>query len=175
VERLVNSAPGSALRFSQPLSGFLAGPSFAALFRAAAVPGIPPFRVFPSQEIAYPSRGSLAPLRLSTDVLNARRSTLSPPVSCDSRAFTRSPALPRWLWAPFSRAEARFPVPLGLVPRNRPFRQLHPLRSFTPPCESVRDWIGFPLTNRPILSWDSSPLEPSLPTPRILDPPRPRA
>jgi hypothetical protein len=33
---------GSALRLSQPLSGFLADPSFAALFRAATVRGILP-------------------------------------------------------------------------------------------------------------------------------------
>jgi hypothetical protein len=54
-----------------------------------------------------------------------------------------------------------------------PFRQLHLLRSFTPSSESVRDWLGFPLTRRPILSWDSAPLELSPPTPRILDPSRP--
>jgi hypothetical protein len=33
--RLFRACPGSALRFSQPRSGFPAGPSFAALFRAA--------------------------------------------------------------------------------------------------------------------------------------------
>jgi len=53
------------------------------------------------------------------------------------------------------------------------FRQLHLLRSFDPSCESVHDWIGFPLTNRPLLSWVSSPLELSPLTPWILDPPEP--
>ena len=56
-----------------------------------------------------------------------------------------------------------------------PFRWLHLLRSFVPSCESVRNWVGFPRTSRPILSWDFAPLERSSSTPRILDPPRPRA
>ena len=72
---------GSAPRLSQPLSGFLAGSGFAALFHAATVLGIPPFRVFPSQEIAYPSRGRLTSMQLSTDVLKRAARFLSPPVS----------------------------------------------------------------------------------------------
>jgi len=54
------------------------------------------------------------------------------------------------------------------------FRQLHLLRSFDPSCESVRDWVGSPLSNRPIPSWVSAPLELSPSTPRILDPPGPK-
>jgi hypothetical protein len=46
---------GSALRFSRPLSGFLAGPGSAALFRAAAARG-----VLPSEHCS--SLGSRAPL-----------------------------------------------------------------------------------------------------------------
>jgi len=76
-----HSRLGSALRLSQPLSGFLAGPSFVALFRATTVPGIPPFRGFPSQEIARPSRGSLAPLQLSTHVRGRVSFDRSPAVS----------------------------------------------------------------------------------------------
>jgi hypothetical protein len=76
-----HSRLGSALRLSQPRSGFLARPSFAALFRAATVPGIPPFRGFPSQEIARPSRGSSAPLQSSTSVRGRTTLDRSPPVS----------------------------------------------------------------------------------------------
>jgi hypothetical protein len=76
-----HSRLGSALRLSQPLSGFLAHPSFVALFRATTVPGIPPFRGFPSQEIAGPSRGSLAPLQLSTCVRSRTTFDRSPAVS----------------------------------------------------------------------------------------------
>jgi hypothetical protein len=76
-----HSRLGSALRLSQPLSGFLANPSFVALFRATAVRGIPPFRGFPSQVIADPSRGSLAPLQFSTDVRGRVSFDRSPVVS----------------------------------------------------------------------------------------------
>ena len=76
-----HSRLGSALRLSQPLSGFLAHPSCVALFRATTVPGIPPFRGFPSQEIAGPSRGSLAPLQSSTRVRSRTTFARSPLVS----------------------------------------------------------------------------------------------
>jgi len=151
---------GSALRLSQPLSGFLASSSFAALFHAATVPGIPPFRVFPSLEIAYPSRGSLASLQLSTDV--QRRTTRF----LVTAGFARLPRFHVVAWFP--------PPAMGSLcgaPRcsscspwasrrgTASFRQLHLLRSFSPSCESVRNWVGFPRASRPILSWDFAPLE----------------
>jgi hypothetical protein len=92
---------GSALRLSLPLSGFLAGSSFAALFRAATVPGIPPFRVFPSQEIAYPSRGNLASLQLSTAVQERTARGLLPFGFPDVHAFTRLPGSPGGYELPF--------------------------------------------------------------------------
>jgi hypothetical protein len=56
---------GSALRLSQPLSGFLARSSFAALFRAATVRDHSSFRDFPSQEsrTSFEATGSLAVIR----------------------------------------------------------------------------------------------------------------
>jgi hypothetical protein len=80
---------------------------------------------------------------------------------------------PRRLWAPFSLVKRAFRLPWISCRGTAPFRPLHLLRSFTPSCESVRDWIGFPLTCRSLLSWDSAPLELSPPTPWILDPSRP--
>jgi hypothetical protein len=50
MRRAVHSRLGSALRFSQPRSGFLADPSFAALFHAATVPGILPSESFPHRD-----------------------------------------------------------------------------------------------------------------------------
>jgi len=44
----------SALRFSQPLSGFLADPSFAALFRAATVLGFALLQSFPLAQSRAP-------------------------------------------------------------------------------------------------------------------------
>jgi hypothetical protein len=127
------SRPGSALRLSQPLSGFLANPSTAALFHAATVPGVLPSESSPHRNRA-PLSGPHAPLRLSTSVPDAASWTLSPPVSSDSHAFTQLPGFPRRLWTPFSRAEARFPVALDPSDGTRPFRQLHPLRSLDPPA-----------------------------------------
>jgi hypothetical protein len=92
--RCVTSDSGSALRLSQPLSGFLAGPGFAAFFRAATVPGISPFRVFPSQKIACLSRDSLAPLQLSTSVQSRTTVGLVAPRFADFHAFAQSPGSP---------------------------------------------------------------------------------
>jgi len=47
---------GSTLRFSQPLSGFLASSSFTALFRAATVRGVLPSEVSPRRNRAPLSR-----------------------------------------------------------------------------------------------------------------------
>ena len=165
---------GSALRLSQPLSGFLASSSFAALFHAATVPGIPPFRVFPSLEIAYLSRGSSAPLQLSTCVLGRTTRFLVTAGFTDFHAFTRLPGSPAGYGLPFGAPKCASRLPRVSCRGIVPFRWLHLLRSFTPSGESVRNWVGFPRTSRPILSWDSAPLELSPSTPRILDPPRPR-
>jgi len=64
---------GSALRLSQPLSGFLACSSFAALFRTATVRGVLPSEASPRRNRAPLSR-SRAPLRLSTGVPRRARS-----------------------------------------------------------------------------------------------------
>lgn len=57
-----HSRSGSALRLSQPLSGFLADSGFAALFRAATNRGVLSFRAFPSQKsrTSLEAAGSLA-------------------------------------------------------------------------------------------------------------------
>jgi hypothetical protein len=63
--------------------------------------GIPPFRVFPSQQVAYASRRSLAPLRLSSGVQKCTTRVL---VTCsfpDVRAFTQLPGSPAGYELPF--------------------------------------------------------------------------
>jgi len=119
VRRLVTPASVPLSGFD-PLSGFAASQSFAAVFHAATVPGIPPFRVFPSQEIAYPSRGSLAPLQLSTGVLGRtarafRRRFLRLPTS--SRQLSGSPADYGF---PFRAPKRAFRSPWVSCLRNRP-------------------------------------------------------
>jgi hypothetical protein len=127
------SHPGSALRLSQPPSGFLADPSFAALFHAATVPG-----VLPSESSPRRNRAPLSRPRCSLVVIHPRAGRrpldLVTAGFPDSHAFTRSPGSPRRLWTSFSRAEARFPVALGPNDGTHPFRQLHPLRSLAPPA-----------------------------------------
>jgi hypothetical protein len=143
------------------------------LFRAVTVPGIPPFRAFPSQEIASLSRGSLAPLQLSTGVLGRTARALVTSGFADSHALTQSPGSPRGYGLPFRVPRHASRSPWRTSCGTAPFRQLHLLRSFSPSRESVHNRIGSPLTGGPILSWVSSPLEPSPSTPRILDPPQP--
>jgi hypothetical protein len=76
-----------------PLSGFLAGPSFAALFHAATVPGILPSESFPHSSRA-PLSGPHAPLQLSTDVLRRCCQDLVTAGFLDARALTRLPDSP---------------------------------------------------------------------------------
>jgi hypothetical protein len=71
---------GSALRFSQPLSGFPATRSFVALFHATTVPGILPSELSPRRERAPLSR-PLLPCSYPPTCGNAPPGTLLPKVS----------------------------------------------------------------------------------------------
>jgi hypothetical protein len=165
--------PGSARRFSQPLSGFLANPSFAALFHAATVPGIPPSEL-------SPRRGRL-PLsgQLGFPAVIHRRAETRRPTPCRPW-FHRRPRrsasawIPQRLWAPFPPAEARFPVPLGAEPRDRLVPPASPTSKRPSLFESVRDRSESPRSDRPMLSWVSAPLESSPSKPRSLIPAKAR-
>jgi hypothetical protein len=75
----------------------------------------------------------LASLQLSTVLRNAPPATLSPEVSRDAHAFDAVAWIPLELWVSLSTGpKARFPVALGHQRKDRPYRQLHLLRSFTP-------------------------------------------
>jgi len=165
--------PFSGFEASRPRSSqrFPGKPKVRGPVSDRTVPGIPPFRVFPSQEIAYASRRSLAPLRLSSGVRKCTTRVLSPAVSPTS-ALSRRCLVPPLAMSSLSARRRRASESLWVSRRGTTsFHQPHPLRSFDPSCESVRDWVESPLPNRPIPSWASAPLEPSPPTPRILDPP----
>jgi hypothetical protein len=125
---------GSALRLSQPLSGFLASASFVALFHATASSWDPPFRVFPSQRARTPlgatcspavihQRSEVAPLEaLSLPVFptpTPSRSCLVPPRTMGSLSANRVLAS-RLPWVSNGEAASS--------------RQLHLLRSFLPPA-----------------------------------------
>jgi len=165
---------GSALRLSQPLSGFLAVPSFAALFHAATVRGILPSEVSPRPKSRTPLGAAcfLVVIHLRAD---------SMPRDPCHRRFQRRPrfhavaCLPRRLWALFSRSrENASRLPWGLTTELEPSRWLHPLRSLDPPTESVHAEPELPRAQRPILSWSFASLKPSPPTLGILEPARPR-
>jgi len=109
----VQHPTGSARGLSQPLSGFLANPSFAALFHAATVPGVPPSESSPHRNRAPLSR-PLTPLRSSTNVPTRRLSHLIAAGFLDSHAFTRLPDSPDDYELPFHPPRRTcFPVTLG--------------------------------------------------------------
>lgn len=94
-EASCSSRSGSTLGFSQPLSGFLAHPSFAALFRAATVPGILPFRAFPSQGSRAPLEAALLPCRYPPTCRTVLPVCLIATRFTDSRAFDAVAWIPR--------------------------------------------------------------------------------
>jgi hypothetical protein len=171
LRRLVTSAPVPLSGFD-PLSGFLAGSSFTAVFHAATVSGILPSESSPRWRSLTPLEAAWLPCSYPPACRNVRLSTLSPLVSPTPTPSRGRLVPPTAMGSLFTRKRASR-SPWISCRGIAPFRQLHLLRSFTPSSKSVHDWLGFPLTRRPILSWVSAPLELSPSTPRILDPSRP--
>jgi hypothetical protein len=172
MRRAVHSRFGSAHRFSQPLSGFLADPSFAALFRAATIPGILPSECFPRKDRAPLSR---PPCSLAVIHPRALASHSRPYYHW----FHRLPRFHAVAWI--------LPAAIGFLSTNRSPHPGHPgSRATEPPRPaSFTDFeASIPprvrscptrvaSTWRPILSWVSSPPESSPTAPWVLDPPRP--
>jgi hypothetical protein len=131
--------------------------------------GSPPSESSPRRNRA-PLSGPPAPLPLSTDVLRRDPGALSPPVSPTPALSNAVAWFPGRLWdlfPPPRRSASRSPW----TPSDgtASFRQLHRLRSLDPPASPYAPTRVAP-ARRPILSWTSAPLEPSPPTPRILEP-----
>ena len=164
MQRVVPIRCGSAPRFSQPLSGFLACPGFAALSRAAAARG-----VLPSERSSSP--GSRAPLGVA--VLPC-----SSPPNANPRARTRSRHSgfhrrprreARWPGSP-PELEASFPPRVRVRPHRLP-RHLEPrsptwaerrvgfgcFEALIPPRSRTAD-RGRSHEPRPLLPW-ASPLQ----------------
>jgi len=145
------SPSGSALGFFEPLSGFLADLSFAALFRAATVPGIPPPELFPHED-----RGALssppAPLQLSTDVRRRvvlRRSSLVSPTSTLSRGCLAPPATMDF----FSTDQGPLPSRPGLCAASSSRSARFTYFEASSPREFATIVFGLPLGRWPLLSW----------------------
>lgn len=138
-----HSHPGSALRLSQPLSGFLAGPRLAALFHAAAIPGLY-LQSLPLTEIAHPSRGRQLPCSHPPACGRARPAALSPARSPDSHARTQSPDSLAAYGSPFHELAPASRSPWATDRGTSPFRQLHLLRSLVPPVSPFTADTSFP-------------------------------
>jgi len=132
MKRAVLSRFGSTLGFSQPLSGFLARPCFATLFRAATVPGILPLERSPRKDRAPLSRPLCFPAVSHHRAEPRCPSALLPPVSPTPALLTQSPGSPSRYRHPFH--EPKLASRLSWTPRSGidSFRQLHRLRSLYP-------------------------------------------
>ena len=156
MRRGVLAHPGSTLGLSQPLSGFLADLSFAALFRAATVPGILSLQSVPLTKIARPSQGRFAPLQLDNQHAETHCTcALSPPLS-PTPTLSRSCLDPSDGYGrPFTKPRSCFPfVPQLRTAEPLLFCQPHLLRSFYPfaspfatrpscPVHGGRCFLGF--------------------------------
>lgn len=161
MRRFVHRRRGSALRFSRPLSGLPAHPSFAGLFHPAAVRGVLPSERCPSPGSRTLSRGRSAPLQFSVAVPEVRCVRPRPPGFTDSHAFAWFAWLPPELGRRFGRVLPRLPRRRGPHPPGPPrscgfvcFEALIPPRIGT----HVR---RLPDDREPMLSWVFAPPEPS--------------
>jgi len=145
---------GSALRLSQPLSGFAASSSSTALFRAATVPDRL-LQSVPLAQVVCPSRGHWLPCGYPP-ALCADRADDNPRVSPNAHARRRSGPDSLAAGGRFRRAEARLPLPPGRRHGTVTSRQLHPLRSFAPSASPFAPRRVAP-TRRPLLSWTFRP------------------
>jgi hypothetical protein len=165
--------PGSTLRLSQPLSGFVASSGCAALFRAATVRGVSPSEVSPRRNRAPLSRPAC-----SLVVIHRRAKTH--PSEPYHRRFHRRPRPRAQLPGFADDYEVPFRTPRrasrSLQVRASgtvSFRQLHPLRSVDPPASPcARHRVAS--ERRSILSWVFASLEHSPPHLGACDPRTPR-
>jgi len=135
--------PGSALRLFQPLSGFVASSSFAALFRAATVRGVLPSEVSPRRNRAPLSR-PLAPLWSFTDVLRRTHSCLITAGFPDAHTRRRSCLVPPTTMRSLFTHRGALPGPSELERAERPVPPASPTSKPCSPCESVRADPGCP-------------------------------
>jgi hypothetical protein len=168
MRRVTRPRPGSALRLSQPLSGFPASHSFAALFRAATIRGTCSLQSLSLTESANPSRGRLLPCSHPPTCFGAPPKTFH-------REFPRRPrfhavaCFPSRLWSSFPQLSCCFPVLLSLKRRIHRFSPASPTSEPYSSCESVSTEPGCPAPATDTLL-GFTPLKFSPPTPRVLNP-----
>mgnify|MGYP003571953812 CR=1 FL=1 len=150
------------------LSGFLAGPSFAVLFRTAHHSWDLVLQSFPLAGKRAPLSRPLAPLWLSTDVLGRTSRGLVTARFTDFHAFTQLPGSPNGYGFPFRSSEDVLPGRPGSraaePSRSASFTHFEALFLLASPFSPARvapRWLS-------LLSWTSSPLEHSPFAPWIL-------
>jgi len=121
--------------------------------------GFLPSEFSPRRRSLTPLEAAWLPCSYPPTCGDVRLDSLSPPVSPTSTlsrgCLVPPPAMGSLCGAPRCASCSPWGSCRGIVS----FRQLHLLRSFSPSCESVHNWVGFPRTSRPILSWARAPLE----------------
>jgi len=144
-------------------------PNSTALFRAATVPGLPPFRVFPSRRSCTPlgATGSLAVIHRAAERTTSDLITRG---FTDAHAFDAVAWIPHGLQASFPRVRrpaSRLPwVTSGGIAPTASFTCFE---AFFPPRVRLHR-PGLPRAWRPLLSWRYAPLKTKPPKPRILRP-----
>jgi hypothetical protein len=151
---------GSALRLSQPLSGFLATSNFAALSHAAAARR-QLLQSVPLAGIVVRLSTPPAPRPFSTGVLE-RAARRLPPGFTDHHTRAQQPGSPVGSSSLSTHPKVRFPSARTTRDGTVPFRQLRRLRSLAPPANPFRRPRVFHHGRRPILSW-SLPLQSTTP------------
>ncbi len=141
------------------------------MFRAATVPGLPLLQSVPLGRNRAPLSGPLAPLWSSTVVRRRTRLGLVTRRFPDIRARSRGSLVPRPARSSLSTRRSAPPGRSGprraKPPRSAGFTHFEAL--FLRRVRSRRPEL--PRSRRPLLSWSSSPLKPSPPTPGTRDPP----
>jgi hypothetical protein len=131
VRQAVRAHPGSALRLSQPLSGFRST-KFHGLISCRSRSWTVPLQSFPLAEVAHPFRGRFCSLAVIHRALEMRRQRPYYPRFHRLPRFSAVAWIPRELWVPFHEAETPLPVALGHRQRSHLLCQLHLLRSLYP-------------------------------------------
>jgi hypothetical protein len=167
----VHPRTGSARRFSQPPGGFTAGPGLRPCFVPLPPVGYLSLQSLPSQGSLHPSRGRLLPCGHPRAPACAARGLVTAGFA-DARVIADALAgLPPRLWAPFRPTTHGWEAswsPWTARGGLTPGRTVHPLRSLDPLAKSAPlDPTSF-LVGAAVLSWVSSPPEPSPPAPRTL-------
>jgi hypothetical protein len=167
--RAVQAHHWSALRLSQPLSGFRIDRVPRPCFMPQPFLDCLPSECSPRED-REPLPGPLAPLQLSTVLRNAPPATLSPPVSPTPALLTQSPGSPASYGSPFHESEGPLPGRPGSPTEGSPLPPASPASKLSSLHESVRTVLGCPRASGRYSPGRCAPLETKPPKPRILEP-----